>query len=277
MRPVINKKPRYEIVPVGDDLSGIIYLEKRGSLTVGEASAVDMIDAKRQKAAIIASKLVKKISVDRGVTIAEAQELLSPTRNADSGVEVDNSAVIYDYIEDFTELNSLSAIDSASVSIAIATLLIQKRVAFPVELLVPVAFNSTQIKIAPVNFYLKDRQVIKFGDCLVVVNGNHEPANEQDYLNINVLPVSENLEAVTGFLYNKAEKKYQVGTEDWTEEDTKGCSNEFVGAIYKFYENERSRWQVEAPVTNAAVQGEQQQPVQLTGVASTGESNLTGY
>lgn len=272
MRPVINKKPKYEILPVGDDLSGIIYLEKRGSLTVGEASAIDLIDAKRQKAAIIASKLVKKISVDRGVSIAEAQELLSPTRSADGTTEVDNSAVIYDYIEDFTELNSLSTIDGANVSIAISTLLVQKRVAFPIELLAPVPFNATSLKIAPVSFYLKDKQVIKFGDCLVIVNGNHEPATEADYLTISVLPVSENLEATIGFLYNKGEKKYQVGTEDWTEEDTKGCSNEFVSAIYKFYENERSRWQVEAPTTNA-IQGEPQ--AQLTGAVFTGESNPT--
>lgn len=272
MRPVINKKPKYEIVTVGDGLSGIIYLEKRGSLTVGEASAIDLINAKRQKAAIIASKLVKKISVDRGVSIAEAQELLSPTRNADNGTEIDNSDVIYDYIEDFTELNSLSSIDSASVSIAIATLFIQKRVAFPIELLAPVAFNATSIKIAPVNFYLKDKQVLKFGDCLVVVNGNHDIVVEEDYQLVNVLPVSENLEAITGFLYNKGERKYQVGTEDWTEEDTKACSNEFVAAIYKFYENERNRWQVEAPVAPSAVEGEQSP--QLTGVASTGESNL---
>lgn len=271
MRPVINKKPKYEIVPVGDELSGIIYLEKRGSLTVGEASAIDLISSKRQKAAIIASKLVKKISVDRGVSIAEAQELLSPTRSAEEGVEVDNSDVIYDYIEDFTELNSLSSIDSASVSIAVATLFIQKRVAFPIELLAPVAFNATSIKIAPVSFYLKDKQVIKFGDCLVVVNGNHSPAVEEDYLVINVLPVSENLEATTGFLYSKIERKYQVGTEDWTEEDTKACSNEFVTAIYKFYENERSRWQVEAPVAPNSVEGERSP--QLTGVPSTGESS----
>ena len=272
MRPVINKKPKYEIVPVGDDISGVIHLEKRGSLTVGEASAIDLISAKRQKAAIIASKLVKKISVDRGVTIAEAQELLSPTRNAENGTEIDNSDVIYDYIEDFTELNSLSSIDSASVSIAVATLFIQKRVAFPIELLAPVAFNATSIKIAPVNFHLKDKQVIKFGDCLVVVNGNHDIVIDEDYLQVTVLPVSENLEATTGFLYNKGEKKYQVGTDDWSEEDTKACSNEFVSAIYKFYERERDRWQVEAPVTPKAVEGEQSP--QLTGVASTGESNL---
>lgn len=269
MRPVINKKPKYEVVPVGDELSGIIYLEKRGSLTVGEASAVDLIDSKRQKAAIIASKLVKKISVDRGVSIAEAQELLSPTRSAEDGVEVDNSSVIYDYIEEFTELNSLSTIDAASVSIAVATLIIQKRVAFPVELLEPVAFNSTSIKIAPISFNLNDKQVIKFGDCLVIVNGNHEYSSEQDYLLVNILPVPQNLEATVGFLYNKAEKKYLVGTDDWTEEETKNCSNEFVSAIYKFYENERSRWKVE-PVKANVVEGEPSQS-QLTGVPSTGE------
>lgn len=272
MRPVINNKPKNEIVPVGDKFTGVLYLEKQGSLTVGEAWDIDLISAKRQKAAIIASKLVKKISVDRGVTIAEAQELLSPTRNAENGTEVDNSAVIYDYIEDFTELNTLSAIDNNSVTIAIVTMFIQNRVAFPIELLAPVAFNATSIKIAPVNYHLKDKQAIKFGDCLVVVNGNHDIAVEEDYQLVNVLPVSENLEAVTGFLYNKGERKYQVGTEDWTEADTKRCKDEFMAYVYKFYENERNRWQVEAPVDLSAVEGEQSP--QLTGVASTGESNL---
>lgn len=274
MRPVINKKPKYEIIPVGDDLSGIIYLEKRGSLTVGEANAIDKIETKRQKAAIIASKLVKKISVDRGVSITEAQELLSPTRSADSDAVVDNSDVIYDYIEDFTELNSLSSIDSASVAISIASLFVQKRVAFPVELISPVAFNSTAIKVAPVTFYLKDKQVIKFGDCLVTVSGNHDlPSPDEDFQIINVLPVSENLSAITGFLYSKLEKRYIVGTDDWTEDDTKACSNEFVNAIYKFYEGERTRWQVESPVSSPEIAGEQ--IPQLTGIPSTGESSPT--
>lgn len=272
MRPVIDEKPKNEIVPVGDKFTGVIYLEKQGSLTVGEAGAITLINAKRQKAAIIASKLVKKISVDRGVTIAEAQELLSPTRNAENGTEIDNSDVIYDYIEDFTELNALSAIDTNSVTIDIVTMFIQNRVAFPIKLLAPVAFNATSIKIVPVNYHLKDKQAIKFGNCLVIVKGNHDIVVEEDYQIVNVLPVSENLEATIGFLYNKGERKYQVGTEDWTEADTKGCKDEFMSAVYKFYENERNRWQIESPVIPNAIEGEQSP--QLTGVASTGESNL---
>lgn len=272
MRPIINKKAKYEVIPVGSESTGIIYLEKRGSLSVGEARDIDTIDAKRQKAAIIASKLVKKISVDRGVTIAEAQELLSPTRSADGATEVDNSDVIYDYIEDFTELNALSSIDSASVSISVATLFIKKRVAFPVELTASVPFNSTSISVAATHFPLQDKQVIRFGDCLVTVVGNYQPSDIDSI--VKVQPVAENLPISVGFLYNSLTKSYVVGTDEWTEEDTKDCSDEFVSAIYKFYENERSRWKVETEPTPAPVtEGEQPQPALLTGETSTGESS----
>jgi hypothetical protein len=276
MRPIINKKAKYEVVPVGNESTGIIYLEKRGSLSVGEARDIDSIDAKRQKAAIIASKLVKKISVDRGVTIAEAQELLSPTRSADGATEVDNSDVIYDYIEDFTELNALSSIDSASVSISVATLFIKKRVAFPVELTSSVPFNSTSISVASTHFPLQDGQVIRFGDCLVTVLGNYQPSDTG--LILKVQPVSENLPMTVGFLYNNSTKSYVVGTDEWSEEDTKDCSDEFVSAIYKFYENERSRWKVEPESAPAPVTEGEQLPVpQLTGEVFTGESSPTEF
>lgn len=276
MRPIINKKAKYEVIPVGNESTGIIYLEKRGSLSVGEARDIDSIDAKRQKAAIIASKLVKKISVDRGVTIAEAQELLSPTRSADGATEVDNSDVIYDYIEDFTELNALSSIDSASVSISVATLFIKKRVAFPVELTSSVPFNSTSISVASTHFPLQDRQVIRFGDCLVTVLGNYQPSDTDSI--IRVQPVAENLPVSVGFLYNNSTKSYVVGTDEWSEEDTKDCSDEFVSAIYKFYENERSRWKVESESAPAPVtEGEQLPVLQLTGEVFTGESNPTEF
>ncbi len=276
MRPIINKKAKYEVIPVGNESTGIIYLEKRGSLSVGEARDIDSIDAKRQKAAIIASKLVKKISVDRGVTIAEAQELLSPTRSADGATEVDNSDVIYDYIEDFTELNALSSIDSASVSIAVATLFIKKRVAFPVELTASVPFNSTSISVASTHFPLQDGQIIRFGDCLVTVLGNYQPSDTG--LMLKVQPVSENLPMTVGFLYNNSTKSYVVGTDEWSEEDTKDCSDEFVSAIYKFYENERSRWKVEPESAPAPVTEGEQLPVpQLTGEVFTGESSPTEF
>jgi hypothetical protein len=276
MRPIINKKAKYEVIPVGNESTGIIYLEKRGSLSVGEARDIDSIDAKRQKAAIIASKLVKKISVDRGVTIAEAQELLSPTRSADGATEVDNSDVIYDYIEDFTELEALSSIYNASVSIAVATLFIKKRVAFPVELTSSVPFNSTSISVASTHFPLQDGQIIRFGDCLVTVLGNYQPSDTDSIIRIQ--PVSENLPMTVGFLYNNSTKSYVVGTDEWSEEDTKDCSDEFVSAIYKFYENERSRWKVEPESAPAPVTEGEQLPVpQLTGEVSTGESSPTEF
>jgi hypothetical protein len=62
------------------------------------------------------------------------------------------------------------------------------------------------------------------------------------------------------------------------QKNTKDCSDEFVSAIYKFYENERSRWKVEPESAPAPVTEGEQLPVpQLTGEVSTGESSPTEF
>ncbi len=272
MRPVIKKSSKSQIVAVGDDNIGCIYLERRGCITVGERMSIDEHETRRQKAGIIAAKLVKRISVDKGISIEEAQNLLSPKKANPDEAEVDNSAIVYDYIEDFTELNTLSALDGVSVATAIATIFIQNRVAYPVEIIASAKLNATKLSVAPVPFYLKDKQQIKFGSCLVTVKGNHDVDSEL----ISVHPISERLEPGAGFLYTG--RRYQVGTEEWGEKDTKELDEGLITEVFNFYQNERSGW-VDVDKTEdsdkAPVDLEQGEHLRLTGETSTGESNPT--
>lgn len=274
MRPVIKKSAKSEVVAVGNESIGCIYLEKRGCITVGERMSIDEHETRRQKAGIIAAKLVKRISVDKGITIEEAQNLLSPKRANPDEAEVDNSAIVYDYIEDFTELNTLSALDGVSVATAIATIFIQNRVAYPVEVTEVAKLNATKLSIAPTSFYIKDKQQIKFGNCIVTVKGNHDVDSEV----LSVHPISERVFPGSGFLYNG--RRYQIGTEEWTEKDTKELDETLITEIFNFYQNERAGWvTTETPAdTDADVDtgdlAEGELP-QLTGMTSTGESNPT--
>lgn len=273
MRPVIKKSTKSEIIAVGNDAIGCVYLEKRGCITVGERMSIDEHETRRQKAGIIAAKLVKRISVDKGISIEEAQNLLSPKRANPDEAEIDNSAIVYDYIEDFTELNTLSALDGVSVATAIATIFIQNRVAYPVEIVETAKLNSTKLSISPTSFYIKDKQQIKFGNCVVTVRGNHDIDSEL----ISVQPISEKIEPSPGFLYNG--RRYQIGTEEWTEKDTKELDETLITEIFNFYQNERAGWvNVDAPTdvdsdvdASDISEGEL---AQLAGTTSTGESNL---
>ena len=274
MRPVIKKSAQSEIISVGNESIGSIYLEKRGCITVGERMSIDEHETRRQKAGIIAAKLVKRISVDKGITIEEAQNLLSPKRANPDEAEVDNSAIVYDYIEDFTELNTLSALDGISVATAIATIFIQNRVAYPVEILETAKLNAVKLSIAPTSFYIKDKQQIKFGNCIVTVRGNHDIDSEL----LSVQPVSEKINPGAGFLYSG--RRYQIGTDEWTEKDTKELDETLITEIFNFYQNERAGWvNVEtASESDADVDAgdlaEGELP-QLAGTTSTGESNPT--
>lgn len=267
MRPVINKKYNYTIEMVGNETIGSLYLEKRGFITVGERMEIDEHETRRQKAGIIAAKLVKRISVDKGISIQEAQDLLSPRRVNPDDAEVDNSSIVYDYIEDFTELNTLSSLDGVSVATAIATIFIQNRVAYPVELVDAAKLNSVKLNVASTPFYLKDRQQIKFGDCVVIVKGNHDV----DSTVINVLPISEKVLPCVGYLYNG--KRYVTGTDDWKEKDTKELDESLITAIFDFYQNERNGWVTEANDVPASDEGDSLKSLPLTGGTSTGESN----
>jgi hypothetical protein len=268
MRPVINRKSRSEVIAIGDDNVGVIYLEKRGFISVGERMEIDEYELSRNKAQIAATKLIKTIAEDKGISFEAAQELLSP--KPVDGVTVDNSDIIYDYAERFAELQSLSTIHSNTLSVAIATILIQYRAAYPVQIDYDAAINATALDIVPQPINLRNKQQIAFGSVKVTVKGNQS----SDVSVIQVEPIEQLLaEGDIGFLVDN--RKYVVGSDEWTTEDTKSLDENLVSAIYDFYQNERLGWIKPEPVATTEGDETEGELLQLTGANSTGESNIT--
>ncbi len=268
MRPVINRKSRSEVVAIGDENIGILYLEKRGFISVGERMEIDEYELSRNKAQIAATKLIKTIAEDKGISFEAAQELLSP--KPVDGVTVDNSDIIYDYAERFAELQSLSTIHSNTLSVAIATILIQYRAAYPVQIDYDAAINATALDIVPQPINLRNKQQIAFGSVKATVKGNQS----SDVSVIQVEPIEQPLaEGNIGFLVDG--RKYVVGSDEWTTEDTKSLDENLVSAIYDFYQNERLGRVKPEPVATTEGDETEGELLQLTGTDSTGESNTT--
>lgn len=271
MRPVINRKSRSEVVAIGDENIGILYLEKRGFISVGERMEIDEYELSRNKAQIVATKLIKTIAKDRDISFEAAQELLSP--KPVDGVAVDNSDIIYDYVEEFAELQSLSAVNSNTLAVAIATIFIQNRAAYPIQMDFDAVLNATALDIVSQPLNLKNKQQIAFGGVTgqkVIVNGN-QPG---DVSVIQVQPIEQPLtEGDIGFLVDG--KKYIVGSDEWTVQDTKSLDENLVSAIYEFYQNERLGWVKPEPVAATSEEEAEGELLQLTGTDSTGESNIT--
>lgn len=267
MRPVINRKSHAEIELIGNDKIGLLYLEKRYSISVGERIEIDGYEATKSKAQISATKLIRKIAKDKNVTFQEAQDLIYP--KTDGNTVVDNSELIIDYAEDFTDLRYQSDIEGISLEVAIATIFIKNRIAYPVTVLEEASINASFIVIEPTSICLNNKQQIKFGNVTAVVRGNHH----EDVDTIQVEPLTGKiLEGTTGFLSNG--NKYVLGTDDWTSDDTKLLDENLVNQIFRFYENERLGWEKrdnDIPNTETEV-GEQQK---LTGTNSIGESSPT--
>lgn len=271
MRPVINRKSRSEVVAIGDENIGIIYLEKRGFVSVGERMEIDEYELSRSKAQIVARKLIKTIAKDRNISFEAAQELLSP--KPVDGVAVDNSDIVYDYVEEFAELQSLSAVNSNTLAVAIATIFIQNRAAYPIQIDYDAAINATALDIIPQSLHLKNKQQIAFGGVTgqkVIIKGNQS----SDVSVIQVEPIEQPLtEGDIGFLVDG--RKYIVGSDEWTIEDTKSLDESLASAIYEFYQNERLGWAKPEPVATTSEDEAAGESLQLTGTDSTGESNTT--
>jgi hypothetical protein len=271
MRPVINRKSRSEVVAIGNEDIGVIYLEKRGFISVGERMEIDEYEAGKNKGKIVATKLIGRIAKDKGISTEEAQELLSPTPV--NGVAVDNNEIIYEYPDEFAELQSLSVINGNSLSVTIATIFIQNRVAYPVQIDFDATINATALDIVPQSLSLKNRQQIAFGGVSgqkVVVKGN-QPG---DVSVIQVEPIEQPLtEGDIGFLVDG--KKYIVGSDEWDGRDTQALDENLVFAIYEFYQNERLGWVKPEPVATTEGDETAGELPQLTGTDSIGESSIT--
>ena len=253
MNLVIGKKlPEIVWVGTSDELGNPVeglYLAKYGHIKVIERRFTFEAEKSRAQAQGIATKLIQRIAQEKNLTIDEVTRILSPRTVGNT--EVDNSDLLLQYADSFTELNLLSGYSENEIGAAAATALIQTRAAYPIVLADKIAINDKKAVIEPSESVLNSRQVIRFGETKIVVEGNYPPDTET----IRIAPAGGTLEiGAVGFLATN--KSYILGYPEWTLEDTYSLSEELVQKIYEFYQNESRRWQDTPVADSEAVEGE---------------------
>lgn len=270
----IRKSRKSEIVAVGSEEIGFIYLEKRAHVTVGEREVIDEWEIKRQQGLTVIDKLLRKVASDRGITRTEAQNLVFPQQV--EGVEVvpEGENILLEYPEEAEQLSLLN-LPANKLKAIVATEFIKNRVAYPVELVEPAIINDEELAIAPSPFYLKNKEGIKFNSCLVTIKGNHDLEAEK----IRVDPISESISSETiGYWYSHTNKKIVIGSPDWNYKDTSDLDERLVDVIFEFYQNERSGWVVgeQKEVSQVTQEEKKIEPLELsTGKESSLESKRT--
>lgn len=269
MRPLIPvSKKNQEIVEVG----GLYFLKKYG-VTIGERTKLKSAEDKRQLVAVTVQQLIQKIAKQKNITLNAAQEILAPTGKGDT--TVDNTDVLIEYAEDLAKISSSSSDIQINMDVTVATIMIQKRVVYPVRVTKAASFNDKTLYIEKSELMLTDKMSIRFGTApnfvYAVVDANHQSNSDK----IKVAPLAGNInEDSVGFVYDRNEQLI-VGAE-WSEEDTMNLDEELVKAIYDFYTGESTKWQeVELPTESRGENLEEPRFPELTGRKSTGESNLT--
>lgn len=281
--PAIQKLKR-EIVAIGNDEIGKIYFLKRYCRVAGEREALDSTELQQNKGQFLLVKLADKISKDKGVSLDEAYKFIFPS---ESDEVVKDFNPMLEYPEEMQELIGLRS-QTNRMKDAVATVLMQTRVAFPVELSANADINSESLHLTSLSFPLKDRDTVKFGNCKAIVVGNYEAS--EDEAAIAVKPISEKLAAGRiGFLAGFESGKERVGYSDWSAEDTKQLPETLIDAIYEFYQREAAGLpEVEEKVEEPAKNDQTATPTnsllpsenlvsenQLTGESSTIELPVT--
>lgn len=145
-------------------------------------------------------------------------------------------------------------IEGPEIAIEAATLLIQNRVLYPVQLLANANADDRAVRIAPVSVELQKSDRIKFPDKTLEVNSGIQPTPlDIDEQALPVLACPGHIKAGSiGHLMRGGE--YLQGDPTWSIDDTRKIGQKLVAAIYEFYKKEKSNApsdeSEEAPVGN---------------------------
>lgn len=132
------------------------------------------------------------------------------------------------------------------IPVEAATLLIQHRVLYAVQLAADLAPNAKSISLLPISTGLCQGDAIKFPTRTVQVTGGCEPTPmDVDVQAIAIAAAPGQLKAGTiGYIMRDGE--YLKGAPEWTQADTRKLGNKLVNAIYAFYQKEKAA----APTTS---------------------------
>lgn len=244
-------QPKEEIVPVGNKDVGVLHLIKRWGIAPDE-NPVELQEGinKQVRLMLLVEKATKRFSEEKGISKGEARSKLfaAPVKKADDGeavaVETDADDIsVYDYLDqaEVTELIGLQG-DTDTVAIRAASLLIQHRVVYPVELLedVPESIGPVEAKVKPIGFDIPRESKLKFvhGFAATIVSTAGTVAKEGSEVIVLAGPKTALKAGWVGYLIDSETDKVKRGA-DWTEEDTKEyLTNTLIREIYNFYRAE---------------------------------------
>lgn len=232
MLPLIQKKTLPEIIQVGNDESGYLYLAKTKSVTVGERQELSEHERRRGQGSVMASKLISQIAREKSISLTEARNLLSGVDN------LDNSPIIEEYAKEFYELSSFIGTADLDIKVAVAHIIIKNRVAYPIKIAVDGNINDKKLTVEPLTVNLTHKQGIRIGSVYVIIEGNYETDNTL----VKTQPLPASIKAgVTGFLCSNY--FYVLGSTDWTLDMTKQLDEVLINDIYEFFQKESNRWE----------------------------------
>lgn len=279
--PFLTKKPKIEIIPVGSDLTGYVYLLKRGFICPNENPVEHQEQAKKQRQFFTAyNKRVKDIAKEENMTPAAVRDMLSNLQAGERGeVAVDDGKSLLDYLDEQTlELMYTLQEDTRTLAIRAATFMLQYRAATPVVLKNDAEAGSRKLVVEPLSLPLGAGAKLRFDDYEIEV---------RDFANIGEtsvmvkdLPVPLKA-AQVGFLCDSETSQIKVGFPDWTVEDTSSnIGEELIAELYRFYQVEAGEAAeledvAELPEGEEVESDEAGEPQSSTGVQSTSDSSTS--
>lgn len=232
MLPLIQKKSLPEIIKVGTDESGYLYLAKTKSITVGERQELSEHERKRGQGSVMASNLINKIAKEKSISTVEARNLLGGIDN------LDNSQIVEEYAKEFYDLSTFIGSADLDIKVAVAHIIIKNRVAYPIKVAVDGNINDKKLTVEPLTVNLTHKQGIRIGSSYIIAEGNYEIDNT--LIKTQPLPASIKAGSV-GFL--SSNYFYVLGSSEWTLEMTKQLDEILINDIYDFFQNESNRWE----------------------------------
>lgn len=249
VKPSNSKKKKAEIVAVGTENHGYLYLQRLGYVKAGESLQVKKYSATKKQVTGVINAVIKGIAKDKDISREEASEYIFGKEVDGTRVfPSDQDTVLSEYEEELSELNKNEVPTLEIWNFVAKTIMggfyvegnpepvfVPGRLAYHVELLESVLINSEKIKIEELGYPLPDGTNIKFGDVILVVKGNHD-SEVQDVV-IEKSP-GKIKDGELGFLYDNFDRQYVLGCENLSFADIAGLPQELIQAVFEFYQSE---------------------------------------
>lgn len=276
--PFLAKKPKIVMVPVGNDLTGTVFLLKRGYISPSE-SPVDYqtLERNRRKFFVAYNARVKELAKERNESIAETRKYLESLQGGEQGdVQIDTGETFMDALDDETlEVMFRLQEDTRTLSIRAATYMLKYRAAIPVILTKNAEAGSRKLSVEPLTNPIGSGDLVRFDDYIVKVRDYANYGSET--LMVEDLPIPLTVKSV-GYLCDRDTSQIKVGFSDWTTDDTSELiGEELIAQLYQFYQVEAGEAVNEnaLPEGNEEIVEEMGESLLSSGETYTSDSNIS--